>query len=157
MALNRIILLDISRQQKKNLAIASADVAYCYDCVVYPFVSLACRKVGMPKNVISSFFQVIQDVEMFLRTGYGDSSTSFLDALRKFQGLLQGNGAAPAIWLLVSMFLILLLKSFMSTLDIRVPLLELIIKLLALVFIDDMDLFTFALANELIIQTAMRL
>ena len=94
---------------------------------------------------------------MFLRTGYGDSSTSFSDALQKFQGLLQGNGAAPAIWLLVSMFLILLLKSFMSTLDIRVPLLELIIKLLALVFIDDMDLFTFALANELIIQTAMRL
>ena len=59
--------------------------------------------------------------------------------------------------LLPFMFLILLLKSFMSTLDIRVPLLELIIKLLALVFIDDMDLFTFALANELIIQTAMRL
>ena len=87
-ALNRTLLSDISRQTKTNLTIAGADVAYCYDCVAHPFASLACRKVGMPKNITKSFFETIQDMEMYLRTGHGDSPNSFQDSLRKFQGLL---------------------------------------------------------------------
>lgn len=41
-ALNCILLSDIARQKKHPLAIAGADVAYCYDCVAHPFASLAC-------------------------------------------------------------------------------------------------------------------
>ena len=87
-ALNKTLLSDISRQTKTNLAIAGADVAYCYDCVAYPFASHACHKVGMPKNITKSFFKTIQDMEMYLRTGHGDSPNSFWDPLQKFQGLL---------------------------------------------------------------------
>ena len=69
----------------------------------------------MPERVTKTFFSTIQNMKMYLRTGYGDSCSSFLDILRKFQGLLQGNGAAPDIWLLISMFLIMLMKSFVCT------------------------------------------
>lgn len=71
-ALNRILLSDIAHQKKRTLAITGADVAYCYDCVAHPFASLASQKVGMPQQVTTSFFSVIQDMKMFLCTGYGD-------------------------------------------------------------------------------------
>ena len=156
-ALNRILLSDIARQKKRTLAIAGADVAYCYDCVVHPFASLACQKVGMPQKVTTSFFSIIQDMKIFLRTGYGDSTTSFSDASSKFQGLLQGNGAAPAIWLLISMFLILLMKSFVRTPHIQATFSGIIISLIALVFVDDTDLFTFSFPNEPLSETINRL
>ena len=102
----------------------------------------------MPQKVTTSFFSVIQDMKIFLHTGYGDSTTSFSDASSKFQGLLQGNGAAPAIWLLVSMFLILLMKSFVRTPHIQATFSGIIISLIALVFVDDTDLVYFSREEE---------
>ena len=96
-------------------------------------------------------------MKMFLRTGYRDSLTPFSNASSKFQGLLQGNGAAPAIWLLISMFLILLMKSFVRTPHIQATFSGIIISLIALVFVDDTDLFTFSFPNESVSDTVNRL
>ena len=55
------------------------------------------------------------------------------------------------------MFLIMLLRNFVETPAIRGSLSNLIIYLLALIFVDDTDLFTFAYANELTLDTALQL
>lgn len=96
-------------------------------------------------------------MKMYLRTGYGDSTSSFSDASSKFQGLLQGNGAAPAIWSLISMFLILLMKSFVYILQMQTTFSGLIISLITLVFVDGTDLFTFSFPNESLSDTVTRL
>ena len=48
-------------------------------------------------------FNTIQDMEHFIRTVYGDSAKSYRSSEEfKFHGILQGNGAGPTIWALVS-------------------------------------------------------
>ena len=45
----------------------------------------------------------IQDMKYFLRTAYGDSTHCAGSTIElKFQGLCQGNGAAPAGWAVIS-------------------------------------------------------
>lgn len=55
------------------------------------------------------------------------------------------------------MFLIMLLCNFVETPTIRGSLSNLKIYLLTLIFVDDTNLFIFAYANELILDTALRL
>lgn len=43
-ALNRTLLANISRQTNRNCVISGEDVAYYYDYIAHPFVSLACHK-----------------------------------------------------------------------------------------------------------------
>ena len=50
-------------------------------------------------------------MKFYLCTAYGDSDSFFssLDLLLAFQGSVQGNKGAPALWLIISVFLVLLL------------------------------------------------
>jgi hypothetical protein len=48
-------------------------------------------------------FTTIQEMKHFIRTTYGDSDASYQSTEEmKFHGNLQGNGAGPTIWALVT-------------------------------------------------------
>ena len=50
-------------------------------------------------------------MKSYLRTGFGDSSSYYSSNTKyPYQGMGQGNGASPAIWILVSSLLINMLK-----------------------------------------------
>jgi len=57
---------------------------------------------------MTTMFLTIQSMKFFLRTAYGDSVDVYGGGLSgsPFQGVCQGNGAGPAIWLVVSMCII---------------------------------------------------
>ena len=50
-------------------------------------------------------------VKHYIRTTYGDSTTSYSCIEIPFQGTYQGNGAGPGIWLVVSIPIINMLKT----------------------------------------------
>jgi hypothetical protein len=52
----------------------------------------------------------LQQMQHYVKTAYGTSNTSYGCIETPLQGVLQGNGEGPAIWLLISVLLINMLR-----------------------------------------------
>ena len=88
-------------------------------------------------------FKAIQNMKMHLRTVFGVSSSFYTSEVQPFQGTVQGNGAAPALWLIISVFLVRYIyqqKVVTSTIS---PISTLSQLLAALMHVDDTDLYVF--------------
>ena len=148
-ALNRRLLSDISRQKRLPMAIAGVDAAHCYDRVAHPFAIMACRAIGVPKAVVQTIFGAVQKMKMRVRTAYGESQQWYGgDTANPFQGLCQGNGCGPAVWLVVSMFVVRFLKIKGRVSSILSCLSGAVVEILGLMFVDDSDLVHFASEQE---------
>ena len=96
-ALSKILFYDIVRQSRLSTAISSVDAANCYDSIAHAIASLIFQACGVPVEGVEAMLSVIQDMKYFLRTAYGDSRNFRGSKIEvKYQGLCQGNGAAPA-------------------------------------------------------------
>ena len=69
-----------------------------------PLVALSMKRLGIPEPPIECMLKCIQNMDHYIRTNHGDSDISYSskNALIPFQGVLQGNGASPSIWVAVS-------------------------------------------------------
>jgi hypothetical protein len=105
--MDNCLTMDLSRQFQHPLATMSADVDKCYDHINHIIMSvLLLAIVGTIGNVIA-MLHPIQTMKFFQRTAQGDSTT-FMGGRghdNPLQGLCQGNGAAPACWLMLSLVL----------------------------------------------------
>ncbi len=99
--------------------------------------------------VLETVFSSIQSMNIFLRTAHGDSSTAYNGISSTglpFQGVCQGNGAGPALWLATSIPLIESvcrngqLASFLS------PITRQQASLVGFLYVDDCDLMAFGAA-----------
>ena len=102
-ALTKILFYDIVRQFRLSAAISSVDATSCYDSIAHAIASLVFQSFGVPLSAVSTMLTAIQNMKYFLRTAFGDSknyANSMIEV--KFQGLCQGNGAAPAGWAVIS-------------------------------------------------------
>lgn len=83
-------------------------------------------------------------MKIFLRTSHGILTTYYSDTIgQPFQGVAQGSGAAPAPWLIISIFLVRYLHSKKVTTEISSPIVKAMLPLAALIFADDTDLYVF--------------
>jgi hypothetical protein len=76
-ALNRRFVFDIVRYLKISLAMTSCDLKSCYNRIAHTPAFLALRQMGIPKEVIFSMLETIQNAEFVTRTAYGDSDITF--------------------------------------------------------------------------------
>ena len=135
-------IMDTTRTRKSSLAIASVDASQCYDCIQHTVASMACQKWGVPLLAILSMLSSIQQMKFHLRTAHGDSDLFFggQSTGTPFQGICQGNGGGPAVWLAVSALLVLHLHHRGETTTLP-PTLGLVgLTLAGLIFVDDTDL-----------------
>jgi hypothetical protein len=101
------LTMDISGQLRQPLATMAVDADKCYDGtnhIIMLFFLLA--MVGTMGPIIA-MLHPIQAMKFYQRTARGDSTT-FMGGQGKdnpLQGLCQGNGAAPACWLMISSLL----------------------------------------------------
>ena len=60
--------------------------------------------LGLQYETLEMMFKDIAGMQYFVRTYFGDS-TDYIscDDGKTFQGVCQGNGASPAVWLFVSL------------------------------------------------------
>ena len=143
--LNKRLSYDLMRFSRRPGALCSNDAKSCYDRVLHSIVSIAFRRLGFPEPPIDCMINCIQQMKYFIRTTFGTSSASFTSrhTAIPLMGLLQGNGAGPTIWVLVSTPLLNMLR----TADHGAHLLSAISKeaahFVGFAFVDDTDLVTF--------------
>lgn len=143
MSLGRRLFADILRQKRCTGAVASVDAQACYDRITHSTASMSCQRWGVPPRPLSAMLHTIQGMRFFLRTGYGDSDHFYGGGTSYFQGICQGNGAGPAVWLAISSVLVGILKAKTPCNPIRGALSAAGLLLLAMIFVDDTDLLLF--------------
>jgi hypothetical protein len=101
------LMVDISRQLRHPLATMFANSDKCYDQINHIIMLLLLLAIiGLMGPVVAMLYP-IQTMKFFQRTAQGDSNTFMggRDRDYPFQGLCQGNKAAPACWLVISSLL----------------------------------------------------
>ena len=158
-SLSRLLFFDVVRQRRYSAALASVDAHTCYDRIVHSFFSLACQAFGMPRGPLTAMLLAIQLMTFHLRTAHGDSSTSYGGSpTQPFQGLCQGNGAAPAGWLSSSTFIVKQQHAQGHAIMLRSAISLATIAYVAFMFVDDTDLPAIATSQEETVEeVALRL
>ena len=140
-SLAKVLFYDIVRQSRTAAAIASIDAANCYDSIAHAIASLVFQAFGVPEGAIESMLTAIEEMKYFLRTAYGDSKEFAGSTIEvKYQGLCQGNGAAPAGWAVISITIIGAHKRKGHGGYFVCPISKLEGHLAAILFVDDTDL-----------------
>ena len=143
-ALNKRLSYDLIRQLRCPGALCSNDAKSCYDRISHAIVSLAFQRLGIPEAPVQCMLKCIQQMKHYIRTSFGDSDDHFTSehTAIPFQGILQGNGAAPTIWVLVSTPLLNMLRTAGNGAHIISPLSEEASHIIGYAFVDDTDLIT---------------
>jgi Reverse transcriptase (RNA-dependent DNA polymerase) len=139
-ATNKQLTFDIVNSTKQNTALLILDAKSCYDRIAQPIASICLRRQGAPKSFCSVMFDTIDKMKHTIRTSYGDSEMHYLRENTRFHGILQGNGAGPAIWAAVSSPLLDRLKATGFGVPITSPGSRDTITIPAFAFVDDTDL-----------------
>jgi hypothetical protein len=137
-AVNKQLALDIMRQEKRRFTLVILDAKGCYDRIAPTFASLALKRQGTPHSYVFMLFHTIQEMHHFIRTAYGDSRVSYHPQDVPFHGILQGNGAGPTIWAMVSSPLLDRMRDKGHGIKLDTP--EGTIHLSGFAFVDDTDL-----------------
>jgi len=149
-SLGRTLTVDITHQSRATLAVASVDCRTCYDSMSHPPASIACQRLGVSSTVLETIFSSIQSMHIFLRTAHGDSSSSYSGVTSTslpFQGVCQGNGAGPALWLATSIPLIESVRHHSNLATFTSPISHQQASLVGFLYVDDCDLLAFGAAN----------
>ena len=133
---------DISRQLWHPMAIAAVDADQCYDRINHIIMSLVLLSVVGCAGLVAALLRPIQMMQFFQRTAWGDSSSYMggRERTRPLHGLCQGNGAAPACWLMLSSLLMLCYKRQGFGSAILSPMSGVLIEFMGEMFVDDTDL-----------------
>jgi hypothetical protein len=76
---------------------ASVNASNCYDRIAHVMASLIFQDFGVPLTAVETMLGVIENMKLFLCTGFGNSKSFAGGSISiKTQGLTQGNGASPA-------------------------------------------------------------
>ena len=144
-ALNKVLSSDILRTNRQAGYFCCNDAIQCYDRIVHPVAILALRRLGVPATATTSMFSVLQRAKHFVMTGFGLSTTYYggLDRLAQgllaIQGVMQGNGAGPMIWLAISTVLVACMKSQGYGAFFQAAVTSQLITFAGFLFVDDAD------------------
>jgi hypothetical protein len=144
--LSKVLFYDIVRQLRRPAGLASVDADNCYDRIVHPMASMVFQAFDVPTPAIESMLTTIQNMKIFLRTGYGNpegyaggDQNNSEDPI-KTQGMCQGNGASPTAWTVTSIPMIAVHKRKGHGAHLTAKMLEITGHLVGGLFVDDTDL-----------------
>ena len=149
-ALNKRLIIDVARQNKKECVYIANDAKSCYDRILMMVAYFAMVKNGIHPLVAKSCIAGILDMEMKIRTTHGDSDVTYggKNWIKVPHGCGQGNGYGPAIWACISSPLLIILKKRGHGIDIKSPLTRAIFRFSAISFVDDTDTIEMAKDGE---------
>jgi hypothetical protein len=139
-ATNKVLTMDIARLEHRSTAVCSNDAKSCYDRILHAIASICMRRVGVPPETCKMMFGTLAQVEHYVRTNFGDSTTSYACIQIPFQGVYQGNGAGPGIWMLVSVPIINMLKARGFGFKVTNVMSQEHFSFVCYAFVDDTDL-----------------
>jgi hypothetical protein len=110
-ALNKILTLDIIKQRRVPATLCCNDAKQCYDRILHAIANICLQRVGVCPKTCLVMLGTLQQMQHHIKTAYGVSKDSYGCVQTPLQGVLQGNGAGPAIWMLISIPLINMLHT----------------------------------------------
>ena len=140
-ALNKRLVLDAMRIEKRPGVICANDAKACYDRILHFAAYISLRRTGMNKEAVISMLEPIRRLEHVIRTAYGDSNTSYGGDEWESDpsGICQGNGAGPAIWAIVSSPLFECLRQRGFGVELTSSITRTYLHLAGFAFVDDAD------------------
>ena len=140
-ALNKRLMLDIHRVQRKPGILCANDAKACYDRILHIAAYVALRRTGLKREAVISMLEPIRELKHYIRTAYGDSNIHYggKEWKRDPSGICQGNGAGPAIWALVSSPLLEILRKQGYGTKLHSAIGDEFIHLAGFAFVDDAD------------------
>ena len=111
---------------------------------------LAYKRLGIPEPPVKAMIKTIQNMKHHIRTTYGDSTfiVSADGELKPYQGILQGNGASPATWVIISAPLIEMMRKAQNGGFFVEPISKLEHHIVGYAYVDDTDLIEMDLREE---------
>lgn len=138
-ALNKVLAIDILHQLRRAGIICGNDASSCYDRIVHVVASICMQRLGVTPEVCKVMFGTLRELRHYVSTVFGQSSTAY-GALRiPLQGIGQGNGAGPAIWLVMTIPLINMLRNRGYGIEAFAPFSGERIFFSCFTFVDDSD------------------
>jgi hypothetical protein len=110
-ALNKVLTADLFRQKRQAGIICSNDATSCYDRIVHSVATICMQRMGVTPEVCQLMFGTLRQLEHFITTDFGQKEEPYGAVEIPLQGVGQGNGAGPAIWLVMTIPLINMLRS----------------------------------------------
>ena len=138
-AFNKALCFDYLRLTRTNASLSVLDAKACYDRIPPPLACLCLRRQGLPQTIIDASFNTIKDMKHHIRTAFGVSKLSYDRGDDYMHGILQGNGAGPCIWVMLSSPLLDKLKSDGFGVTLNVPDQE-PLQVVGFAFVDDVDI-----------------
>jgi hypothetical protein len=108
--LNKVLIASIIRQRKLTAALCSNGAKQYYDHIFHAVANICVQRVGVTDATWMVMLGTLQQMQHYVKTAYGTSNTSYGCIETPLQGVLEGNGMGPAIWLLISVPLINMLR-----------------------------------------------
>ena len=155
-ALNKRLFYDIVRQSRRPAALCSNDAKSCYDRIVHTVAILAYRQLGIAHPPMECMIKTIQNMKHHFRTAHGDS-IFYLEnnTLIPFQGTLQGNGASPTTWVIISSVLLDMMRTLVFGGKFILPISGTSHSMVAFAYVDDTDIITFDMEKERTLEETM--
>ena len=143
--LTKVLTYDIIRQTRRSAGLASVDANNCYNRIAHAIASLVFQAFGVPLSASEAMLTTIQEIKIFLQTGFGDSTDFASSTLLsiKTQGLCQGNSASPAGWAVVSICILSAHKKRGHGAHFTCPITKLKSHIAVIIYVDDTDLVHF--------------
>ena len=140
-ALNKRLMIDVLRLQRRPGVICANDAKACYDRILHFAAYISLRKTGLTKPAVISMLEPIRRLTHKIRTAYGDSEIEYGgdNWKRDPSGICQGNGAGPAIWALVSSPLLSMLRDAGFGAKLHSAIGDTFLHLSGFAFVDDAD------------------
>ncbi len=138
--LSKVVFYDLVRQSRRPAGVSSVNADNCFDRIAHAIASLVFQAFGVSENAAGTMLSMIQDMQFFLRTAFGDSKSAAGSKVEiKTQGLCQGSGAAPAGWAVVSIAILHAHKKKGHGATFLCPITGTYSQLSAILFVDDTD------------------
>jgi len=133
---------DHIRGWRARAVIISNDANGCFDRIAHVVAVLALRRLGIPRPAIMSMITTIQQMQHYTRTAIGESEQSYgpNPSGPPPQGLIQGNGAAPAAWSAISAVLVDCMKGEGHGYEAWAPISQRAMTLVCFGFVADTNL-----------------
>ena len=147
-ALNKMLTFDSWRLRKTPGVLCVNDAKSCYDRILHVIAAICLRRFGLEEGPISSMMETLQSMTHLIHTswgtcaGYGPEIWNF-----PLQGILQGNGAGPCIWLVISVTLFSMMREEGFGMKFVTPLTKQKCHIIGYAIVDDVDIVESAATN----------
>jgi hypothetical protein len=93
--MTKVFICDESRIHHHGACIAGNDFGNCYNQAAHPIAAILLQCFGVPQPAIIVLLETMETMQFFLRTGFGESATSYGGTHKEqLAGFGQGNAAA---------------------------------------------------------------